>query len=151
MKPEKQPLPAIYAVRIAGKDGWQIYNPLVTKDKIVAHLEGQGLKCLEFVEILTVLEERADGNELERMTVIDSMIMEKGWIYDSQRDYWLSPGEIYSEPDKQAVMVDSFDLVADPPEAGWWHNQVNPQASRDERTDGGGCPYRRSGIRSKIL
>jgi hypothetical protein len=48
------------------------------------------------------------------------MIMEKGWMYDSQRGCWLSPGETYSEPDKQAVVADSFDLVADPPKAGWW-------------------------------
>lgn len=123
MEREKQPLPAIYAVRVEGKEGWKIYNPPVLKDKIVAHLEGEGLKGLEFVEIFTLLgkgSKDSDVVELECMTFPDSLITGKAWMYDSQSDCWRAPGEIYPEPDKQAVVANSFRIDSDPPEVGWW-------------------------------
>lgn len=117
---DKQELPAIYAVRIEGQNGWQIYNPPVTRDKIVAHLEKRGLKGLEFVAILVVLRKIDHIDEVECTAVADSVIMGNGWIYDYQSSCWRAPNEMYSEPSEQAVFAESFDIVSDPPEAGWW-------------------------------
>ncbi len=111
---------SIYAVRITGKDGWQIYNPPVTKAKIIAHLEKQGLKGIEFTELLTILDDRETITEIERITFVNSIITGHGWQFDSLGDCWRAPGESYIEPDKQPPVADSFDIISDPPEHGWW-------------------------------
>ncbi len=120
MKKESEQFPAIFAIRMAEKEGWHIFNPPVTRERIKAYMEGQGLTPIEYNELLVVLEQQGDFTELEFVKVAGTLIEEKGWSYDARYQCWRAPGEIISEPSDEPAFAVSFDVKSESPKAGWW-------------------------------
>lgn len=107
----------MYAVRLAGEDGWRVDVGAGNLNDISCRLDKEGMPVREILSIIRGWRPHGTSPADDRRKVRATAIA-RGWALDPQTGLWCGPRDRLREPPGSPESTEALDVTLGPPKAG---------------------------------